>query len=245
MVPPNTEMLPPDCQVNCWAAAVVLHGWSSVGAETVALPLEASMHLPIALCEAMVPVPNAEAVTTMGSRVRGRSFGAVGESLQAARARPTTTAASAADERRMRTGASPGCDRRLDWHGGSRVERRGERGSLGALRTRLSAGVPLSQAPTERAILPNVVLRLGAAGAAWRTVDSRSDLARGVGAVRDEIAWWLTVQSGRARGLSVAAGVCSAAMRADGAAALTFGTGVLLVFGSRVGPVAQVVRAHA
>ena len=46
-------------------------------------------------------------------------------------------------------------------------------------------------------------------------------------------------------GMSVAAGVCSAAMRADGAAALTFGTGVLLVFGSRVGPVAQVVRAHA
>ncbi len=126
MVPPNTEMLPPDCQVNCWAAAVVLHGWSSVGAEMVALPLEASMHLPVALCEAMVPVPNAEAVTTMGSRVRGRSFGAVGESLQAARARPATAAASAADERRMRTDGFSGVRSaaRLAWRLAGREARR-------------------------------------------------------------------------------------------------------------------------
>ena len=84
----------------------------------------------------------------------------------------------------MRTDASPECDRRLDWHGGSRTTvERGERGSLVALRTRLSAGVPLSQAPAERAILPNVVLRLEAAGAAKRTVDSRGEGAWGVDGV--------------------------------------------------------------
>jgi len=54
-----------------------------------------------------------------------------------------------------------------------------ERCSLVALRTRLSAGVPLSQAPVERAILPNVVLRLEAAwvAAVW-TVDSRNERSR-------------------------------------------------------------------
>jgi len=54
-----------------------------------------------------------------------------------------------------------------------------ERCSLGALRTRLSAGVPLSRAPVERAILPNVVLRLEAAwGAAMWTVDSSGECRR-------------------------------------------------------------------
>src|SRR5579872_1480682 len=200
MVPPNTEMLPPDCQVNCWAAAVVLHGWSSVGAEMVALPLEASMHLPVALCEAMVPVPNAEAVTTMGSRVRGRSFGAVGESLQAARARPTTTAASAADERRMRTGASPGCDRRLDWHGGSRVEK-GEASAVasGLCGPVFRRGCLCRRLRRSARSCRTSCFDWGQRGAAWRTVDSRNGVARGVDGVREEMAWWLTVQSGRAR----------------------------------------------
>lgn len=123
ILPPKVETLPVDCHVNCWAAAVLLHGSSRVGAETVALPFDASMHLPVALRDAMVPVvPNTEvAVTMTGSSVRGRSFGAVGESLQAARARPRTAAATLMDERRMRTDGFSGCDRRLDWHGGSRV----------------------------------------------------------------------------------------------------------------------------
>jgi hypothetical protein len=75
---------------------------------------------------------------------------------------------------------------------------RGERGSLVALRTRLSAGVPLSQAPAERAILPNVVLRLEAAAAAKRTVDSRGEGAWGLDGEGGEIVRWLTGQSGRA-----------------------------------------------
>jgi hypothetical protein len=69
-----------------------------------------------------------------------------------------------------------------------------ERGSLGALRTRLSAGVPLSHA--WRASDPaDVVLRVVAAAAAMRTVDSREVGERGVGGVSGEISRWLTVQS--------------------------------------------------
>jgi hypothetical protein len=43
----------------------------------------------------------------------------------------------------------------------------------------------------------------------------------------------------------VAAGVVSDAERVGCAAVLTLGADLLLVFGSCVGPVAQVVRAHA